>query len=130
MDWTDLEQFRGIDLHDSFILGWRHLERHVIFELEASIWPESEHYMLPKPGEYTCYRRATLAFQNIIECVGLPPMDSAPKCEDTSGEVDFGNFDSLKILSTGFECSGDFGTIYVKGGELSFEVHTQPVLSR
>jgi len=124
MDWTELEQFLGIDLNDSFILSWRLEGRSVHFELEASIWPESEHYMPPKPGEYTCYRRATLAFKNIIECIGLPSMDSAPTSADAAGEIDFGNIDSLQILADGFSVSGDFGAVNIKGGELGFEIHT------
>lgn len=124
MDWTELEQFRGIDLTDSFILGWRLEGQRVIFELEASIWPESEYYMPPKPGEYTCYRRATLAFKNVIECIGLPSMESAPKSADAAGKIDFGNIDSLQILDDGFSVSGDFGTANIKGGDLGFEIHT------
>ena len=124
MDWTEFEKFRGIDLNDSFILGWRHEGQNVIFELEASIWSESEHYLPPQPGEYRCYRRATLAFKNIRECIGLPPMGSAPKATDATGEIDFGNIDSLQILNDGFSVEGDFGTANIKGGEFDFEVHT------
>lgn len=124
MDWTEVEIFRGIDLNDSFILAWRHENRNVTFELEASIWPASRYYRPAKPGEYTCYRRATLAFENVIECVGLPSMDSAPKSSDAAGETDYGNIDSLLILDDGFSVSGDFGTVNIQGGELGFEVHT------
>ena len=124
MDWTELEQFRGIDLNDSFILGWRLEGRRIIFELEASLWPESEYYIPPKQGEYTCYRRATLSFKNVIECTGLPSMESAPKSADAAGEIDFGNIDSLQILDGGFSVSGDFGTVSIAGSELTFEIHT------
>lgn len=124
MDWTELEKFRGIDLTDSFVLGWRHEGQSVIFDLEASIWPESEHYLSPKPDEYTCYRRATLSFKNVFECTGLLPMSSAPNSTDATGEVDFGNIDSLQILSNGFSLEGDFGAVNIKGDKLEFEVHT------
>lgn len=123
MDWTELEQFRGIDLNDSFILGWRLEGQCVIFELEASIWPESEYYIPPKPGEYTCYRRATLAFKNVTECVGLPSMKSAPKSADAAERIDFGNIDSLQALNDAFSVSGDFGTVNIKGGALDFKIH-------
>ncbi len=124
MDWTELEKFRGIDLNDSFVLGWRHEGQSVIFELEASIWPESEHYLPPKPDEYTCYRRATLSFKNVFECTGLMPMSLAPKYTDANGEVDFGNIDSLQILRNGFNVEGDFGVVHIKGDKLDFEIHT------
>ncbi|MEQ3723899.1 hypothetical protein [Alcanivorax sp.] len=124
MEWTELKLFQGIDLNDSFVLGWRHEGWNVIFDIEASIWPSSEHYMTPKANEYTCYRRATLAFENISECVGLLPMASAPKSTDEVGEIDFGNIDSLFLLEDGFEVSGDFGNLSIKGGELLFEIHT------
>ncbi|WP_417442067.1 hypothetical protein [Idiomarina sp.] len=124
MEWTELKLFQGIDLNDSFVLGWRHEGRDVIFDIEASIWPSSEHYMTPKPNEYTCYRRATLAFENISECVGLLPMASVAKSTDAAGETDFGNIDLLFLLEDGFEVSGDFGNLSIKGGELLFEIHT------
>ncbi len=124
MDWTESEKFRGIDLNDSFVLGWSHEGKSVMFELEASIWPESNHYLPPKPNEYTCYRRATLSFENVSECTGLLSMNSAPKSTDATGEVDFGNIDSLQILSNGFSIEGDFGAVNIIGDKLEFEVHT------
>lgn len=124
MDWTELDKFRGIDLNDSFILGWCHEGQNVIFELEASIWPESEHYLPPKPNEYTCYRRATLSFKNVFEWTGLLSMESAPKATDATGGFDFGNIESLQVLSNGFSVEGDFGKVNIKGGNLEFEVHT------
>ena len=48
MNWEELEIFKGIDLNDSFVLSWRKEPNEVIFELEASIWPESEYYEEPK----------------------------------------------------------------------------------
>ncbi|WP_396588450.1 hypothetical protein [Bermanella sp. R86510] len=51
-------------------------------------------------------------------------MNSAPKSTDAADEVDFGNIDSLQVLSDGFSVEGDFGTVYIKGDELDFEVHT------
>lgn len=124
MDWPELDNFRGIDLNDSFVLGWRHEGQSVIFDLEASIWPESEYYLPPKPNEYTCYRRATLSFRNVLECTGLLSMNSAPKSTDAVGEIDFGNIDSLQVVSNGFSIEGDFGTVNIKGDKLEFEVHT------
>ncbi|MCG2582543.1 MAG: hypothetical protein KA296_16845 [Marinobacter sp.] len=51
-------------------------------------------------------------------------MDCTPKSTDAAGETDFGNVDSLLVLDDGFNVSEDFGTVNIKGGELSFEVHT------
>ena len=48
MDWTQIELFKGIDLNDSFVLNWAHEDSQLCFELEASIWPESDYYFKPK----------------------------------------------------------------------------------
>jgi hypothetical protein len=53
MEWPQIEIFKGIDLNDSFVLNWNHEDDHLSFELEASIWPESDYYTTPKQGEYT-----------------------------------------------------------------------------
>jgi len=124
MDWTQIELFKGIDLNDSFVLSWAHEDDLLHFELEASIWPESEHYSKPENGEYTCYRKATLKFTNVQSINGLIPIESAPSTTDPDGSTDYGNIDTLRQTENGFKLSGDFGSVDIMGGELRFEVRT------
>lgn len=124
MNWTQLEIFKGIDLNDSFVLNWRNEKDLLSFELEASIWPDSEYYSKPKQNEYTCYRRATLEFIGVSKVSGLKPKKSVPSSTDPDGTVDYGNIDELNIGEGIFTLSGDFGTVSILGGELRFEIHT------
>jgi hypothetical protein len=119
-----MELFKGIDLNDSFVLNWSHEDDQLCFELEASIWPESEYYSKPKDGEYTCYRKATLAFAKVQSINGLKAIELAPSTKEPDGTADYGNIDTLRQTESGFNLSGDFGSVNIKGGELRFEVHT------
>jgi hypothetical protein len=124
MNWTELEVFKGIDLNDSFVLGWSQSEDHLSFELEASIWPESEFYTEPNKNEYTCYRKAFLSFVGVNSIQGLKPINTVATLTDPDGAIDYGNIDSLSITSSGYEVEGNFGSVTIRGGELNFEVCT------
>ncbi len=111
MDWRQLKIFKGIDLNDSFVLDWSYESECLSFELEVSIWPESAYYVEPRPGEYTCYRKATLVFENVKAVTGLKAKDAVITSTDASGSVDYGNIDSFIVLNNGFEFEGDIGCI-------------------
>ena len=88
MDWAQIELFKGIDLNDSFVLNWTHEDNKFSFELEASIWSESEHYSKSKDDEYTYYRKATLMFTKVQSINGLKPIDFVPSTKDRDGTTD------------------------------------------
>ncbi len=116
--------FEGVNLNDSFILGWTQDGGKLAFYIEASIWPASKYYSTPKAGEYTCYRKAVLEFVGSTEITGLRAIELTPSSTDPDGSKDYGNIDSLKASESGFRLAGDFGDIIIKGGELRFEIHT------
>ena len=116
--------FKGIDLNDSFVLSWAHENNQLTFALEASIWPESEFYSKHKEGEFTCYRKATLRLANVKSINGLKNIDSVTPTKDPDGSIDYGNIETFCQTRTGFKLSGEFGSLSIKGGELTFEVHT------
>ena len=124
MDWTQIKLFKGIDLNDSFVLSWEGDDTKLSFELEVSIWPESEYYSKPKNGEYTCYRKAALTFTKVKSINGLKRIELVPSTTDPNGSTDYGNIETLCKTVTGFNLSGDFGSVNLMGGELCFEVHT------
>jgi len=124
MEWSKIDIFRGIDLTDSFVLSWSHDGNELTFELEASIWPDSEYYSKPHNGEYTCYRKAALKFTGVQSINGLKSINLVSSTTDPDGSTDYGNIDALSQTETGFNLSGDFGSVNIVGGELCFEVHT------
>ncbi|PAV26323.1 hypothetical protein CF392_06395 [Tamilnaduibacter salinus] len=124
MDWTEFELFNGIDLNDSFVLGWQAEDQRLSFDLELSIWPASEYYTSAKEGEYTCYRKAVLIFDQIEGYQGLLSIDEAPRSTDASGEIDYGNIDQLFVRGNQYIVEGDFGRVEVQGGDLRLEFNT------
>ena len=120
MDWRQLENFKGIDLNDSFIMSWELSTDKLSFELEASIWPESMFYATPKVNEFTCYRKATLSFSEIESVDGLMPMESVHYAKDPDDSIDYGNIDSLSMNNHGFNLIGDFGEVTITGGVFPF----------
>ncbi|MDG5501212.1 hypothetical protein [Marinobacter sp. BGYM27] len=123
MDWREMPVFEGVDLNDSFILGWTQDGGRLAFYIEASIWPESKYYSTPKAGEYTCYRSAVLEFVRAIEITGLRPIELTPPSIDPDGSKDYGNIDLLVTSESGFSLAGDFGDVSIRGGELRFDIH-------
>jgi len=118
-----LDIFKGIDLSDSFVLSWS-LDDKFSIEIEASVWPESEHYLKPLDNEYTCYRNAVLTFSNFSECVGVVEQNSRTPTRDLDGTLDYGNIDSFTQHDSGYEILGDFGSVVVGGGKLSIRFYT------
>lgn len=124
MDWTEMELFRGIDLNDSFVLGWQLEDDRLVFDLEVSVWPASKYYVAPKDGEYTCYRKAALIFEGVESIQGLVSMSEAPSSTDASGETDYGNIDALIVRTGGISIVGDFGTVEIAGGTCALSINT------
>lgn len=123
MNYTELEIFQGIDLTDSFVLFWEIKDRCLSFDLDASVWPESRYYSKPKKGEFTCYKKVRLEFLNIESIQGLKEMSQISPSTDQSGELDYGNIDSLIIEKDGFTLEGDFGEVNIKSGKINFEFY-------
>ena len=122
MRWTEKPEFLGIDLNDSFVLSWGIADERLVFELEASIWPDSQYYEAPLPENYTCYRRAQLAFAGFKDVDGLKSMEQTNSSIDPDGSRDYGNIDELEQTEKGYRISGDFGSVAIEGGTMSFTV--------
>ena len=119
-----MDIFKGLDLNDSFVLGWSSTETDITIKIEASLWPESSLYLKPKFDEYTCYRSCEIKFSGFSSFTGLIDQNNVKPVKDIDGTLDYGNIDSLLQTSKGFEVTGDFGSVNIIGGELGFEIHT------
>jgi len=122
MNWNEMDIFKGIDLNDSFVMSWHLGANELIFMIEASIWSESQYYENSNNDEYTCYKPAILKFINLKEINGLIEMSQVTASTDATGEKDYGNIENLQKTNEGFLLEGDFGSVSIVGGELSFEV--------
>lgn len=117
--------FEGVDLEDSWVLGW-HLDevRHqLVFELEVSLWPSNLNYAPPKSGEHTCYKRGRLIFEDVTDLQGLSPKEEVKPSKDPYGSIDYGNIEGFHSAGDGvYEFEGDFGKVRVKGGRAHLDV--------
>ncbi len=119
-----LDELNGIDLQDSFVLGWSWADSKLVFDLELSVWPESKYFVTPKADEYTCYRKAQLIFTTVTSVTGLIPQSSVHFTTDIDGSRDYGNIDSLTISPNGYKMSGEFGLITIECKDLELKVRT------
>jgi hypothetical protein len=124
MNWTEIAHFKGIDLNDSFVLGWEFNKDQLTLKIEASIWPQSKYYTKPKNDEFTCYRNAQISFYGVKNIEGLLSIQSVKPTIDPDGSADYGNIESLAKTNNGFNLSGEFGVVKITGGELNFEIYT------
>jgi hypothetical protein len=109
--------FDGVDLEDSWVLGWYVDVGHnrLVFGLEASLWPGHEYYVPPSPAEHTCYKRARLCFERVASIDGLSPMDAVKPNVDPDGSIDYGNIEGLHQADVGiYKFGGDFGEVIIK----------------
>ena len=107
-------QLQGIDLTDSWVLGWRESDGSLEFGVEFSLRPESAFYRTPKKDEWTCYRRGFLRFDGVTAVDGLKKEEAVRFTIDPDGSKDFGNIESFEEEDGRVLLSGDFGDVVVE----------------
>lgn len=117
-----MEELKGIDLSDSWVMYWHYKENELYFDIEASIWPESKYYEDPKEGEYTCYKKARVSFSNIQELSGLISIQDIRPAYDANNDIDYGNIDVFEVKDNGYFLAGEFGEVNLIGGDMHFEI--------
>jgi hypothetical protein len=121
--WNELEIFQHIDLHDSFIIGWKCTDDTFFIDMEASLWPGHDAYEVPNEGEYTCYKKARLLFRNPINIVGLLAQYEVEPNKVTEGEIpDYDTIENFEIGTSEFRLSGKFGNVTLGASEWAFKV--------
>ena len=119
-----MDIFKGLDLNDSFVLGWSSTETDITIKIEASLWPESSLYLKPKSDEYTCYRSCEIKFSGFSSFTGLIDQNNVKPVKDIDGTLDYGNIDSLVRTNQGFKVIGEFGNLEILDGKVQFKLYT------
>jgi hypothetical protein len=119
-----MDIFKGLDLNDSFVLGWSATETDITIKIEASLWPESSLYLKPKSDEYTCYRTCEIKFTGFSSFNGLINQQNVQPVKDIDGTLDYGNIDTLIKTNQSFKVVGEFGKLEVINGGVQLELYT------
>jgi hypothetical protein len=119
-----MPEFVGVDLEDSWVLGWRYdaASNRLAIELDASLWPGHAVYSAPLAGEYTCYRRATLSFEGVSTLEGLREQADVPGHLNPDGSRDFDCIDALDHVDGVFRLAGEMGNVTIHAAALDFRV--------
>lgn len=119
-----MPELAGVDLEDSWVLGWRYdaPAGRLTIEVEASLWPGHPAYEPPAAGEHTCYRRATLTFEGVASVSGLRTQSGVPGHLDADGTRDYGSVDGLEGADRVFRLAGEMGDVTVAAAVLRLRI--------
>jgi hypothetical protein len=107
---------------DTFVLGWHQQGDHLVFVVEASLWPGHPGYEPPRPGEWTCCKRARLLFAGVRKVEGLPDMADVRTYTDIDGSTDYGSINALTTEGSWYRFVGDFGEVRIQAEAMRLEV--------
>jgi hypothetical protein len=109
-----MPEFDGVDLTESYVLGWGMHGDDLRFDLELALVPGHPAYTLPKPDERTCWHPGTLTFLAVRSIRGLDPQDQVRSAIDADDKLDYGNIDTFEEVAGEYRLSGDFGDVLLE----------------
>ncbi len=112
-NWTQLREFDGVDLSESYVLGWQLAPAELVFQLDVALTLTPEHrlYASPRAGERTCWVRGALHFAEPSFVQGLREPSIVPGATDATGARDYGNIDGLSWADGEGHVFGEFGDV-------------------
>ncbi len=113
----------GIDLEDSWILGWSYNKEELQIEIELSIWPESPYYEEPLNGNYTCYKLGQLIFHDVKTIKGFFELENIEPTIDPDGSKDWGNIFGLSKTKTGVKFLAEDIEVDIETSGLSIKIN-------
>lgn len=113
----------GIDLEDSWILGWSFNYNELQIEMEFSIWPDSPFYEEPRKDEYTCYKIGKVTFHNIKSIKGFTELEKTQPTINPDGSKDWGCIYGLTKSENGITFSTENGEVEIETTGLSIKIN-------
>ena len=112
-DWTELREFRSVDLARSFVVSWGIEAESLNIDVDLFLCPDHPFYEKPRPAEGACFRAALLEFPY---CSRAAPAGSARDRDprETIARLRTGRIDGLTRTGEGvYEITGDFGAVEI-----------------
>jgi hypothetical protein len=112
VDWTDLREFRAVELTRSFVLTWKTDKESLLLDLDLCLATAHALYETPRPAEGDCFRPAILEFPN---CTSVTDATAEATPETVAIQnLSHGRISGLRLIVDGeYELSGDFGTVRI-----------------
>jgi hypothetical protein len=110
-DWSDLQEFRGVDLGRSYVLSWSTESESLLIDVDLYLTPEHPFYEEPRPAEKACFRPALIEFP---WCTRVASREDSTAQNFPGAVQSLGNGRISGLRRTGegrYEVLGEFGTV-------------------
>jgi hypothetical protein len=113
-NWTELREFRAVDLSESFVLSWSVNSGSLQIDLDLFLCPEHAFYERPRPKERACYRPAVLEFPYCSRIGSTTSRGSAESVSAIAAKLIAGKISGLRLVDDGhYEITGAFGKVEI-----------------
>ena len=110
-NWTELREFRHVDLEESYVLSWKTEGESLLIDVDLNLRPEHAFYERPRPAEKACFRAAYI---ELPWCSRIA-LQGDSKARSVAGSINglgLGKIHGFRRTGEGqYEISGDFGVI-------------------
>lgn len=114
-NWTDLREFRAVNLTESFVLSWDTESDSLEIDLDLALAPEHAFYERPRPNERACYRPATLEFPDCSRIESAADRSTGDTVALTAAKLNGGKISGLRLIDDGhYEITGSFGKVEIR----------------
>lgn len=113
-NWTELREFRAVDLLQSFVLSWHAESGSLQIDLDLYLCPEHPFYEKPRPKERACFRPAILEFPYCSRLVSAVFKGDGNAVSETAKKLAGGSIAGLHLVDDGrYEMNGAFGRVEI-----------------
>lgn len=113
-NWTELREFRAVDLLQSFVLSWNAESGSLQIDLDLFLCPEHAFYERPRPKEGACFRPAILEFPYCSRLVSAVFKGDGNAVSETAAKLASGRIAGLRLVDDGrYEMNGAFGRVEI-----------------
>jgi hypothetical protein len=113
-NWTELREFRAVDLLQSFVLSWRMDGGTLQIDVDLFLCPEHAFYERPRPKERACFRAAFLEFPYCTRIDAAVSRGTESSASDTAAKLKGGKIAGFRLVDDGhYEMDGAFGRVEI-----------------
>ncbi len=112
-NWTELREFSGVDLEQSFVLAWEMEGKSLMIDLDLILLPEHAFYEEPRPAEGACFRPAVIEFSYCTQ-IDESGKGGSETVAASLASLESGRIQGLRRIGDGqYEITGEFGTVRI-----------------